>query len=89
MWNLPSGRIEGYGTEMTIRTLGRLTTPDEFNNMIVRESNGTVIRLRDVGTAEFSPRKMNGRFLRGNGDVPMVGDAHYAAARSKPDRHCR
>jgi multidrug efflux pump len=28
---LPSGRIEGFNTELSIRTLGRLTTAEEFN----------------------------------------------------------
>ena len=52
---LPSGRIEGYGTELTIRTRGRLTTPAEFNDMIIRESDGTVIRMKDVGRAVLAP----------------------------------
>jgi multidrug efflux pump len=34
---LPSGRIEGMVTELSVRTMGRLTTPEEFNNLIIRE----------------------------------------------------
>jgi len=71
---LPSGRIEGYGTELTIRTRGRLTTPAEFNDMILRESGGTVIRLRDVGEAVLAPENER-TILRGNGAIPMVGVA--------------
>lgn len=52
---LPSGRIEGYQTELTIRTLGRLTTEDDFNNLIIKESNNTVIRVKDVGIAQLAP----------------------------------
>ncbi|MEI6455732.1 MAG: efflux RND transporter permease subunit [bacterium] len=69
---LPTGRIEGYGTELTIRTKGRLTTPAEFNDMIIKEKNGTVIRMRDIGTAMLLPENER-TLLRGNGNVPMVG----------------
>ena len=68
---LPTGRIEGYGTELTIRTRGRLTTPEEFNNMIIRESGGTLIRLKDVGEAILAPENER-TILRGNNVMPMV-----------------
>lgn len=71
---LPSGRIEGYGTELTIRTKGRLTTPSEFNDMIIMEKNGTVIRMRDVGTAKLLPENER-TIMKGNGRIPMVGVA--------------
>ncbi len=69
---LPTGRIEGYNTELTIRTSGRLTTAEEFNNMIIRESNGTLIRLKDIGEARLLPEKERS-ILRGKDVLPMVG----------------
>jgi multidrug efflux pump len=69
---LPTGRIEGYGTELTIRTKGRLTTPSEFNDMIIQEKNGTVIRMKDVGTARLLPENER-TIMRGNGHIPQVG----------------
>lgn len=69
---LPTGRIEGYSTELTIRTKGRLTTPAEFNDMIIEEKNGTVIRMRDVGIAKLLPENER-TIMKGNGGVPMVG----------------
>jgi len=48
---LPSGRIEGDNTELTIRTLGRLQTADEYNNLIIKESNGNIVRFKDIGYA--------------------------------------
>jgi multidrug efflux pump len=69
---LPSGRIEGYGTELTIRTKGRLTTPSEFNEMIIREMNGTVIRMRDIGKAVLVAENER-TIMRGNNHIPMVG----------------
>lgn len=52
---LPSGRIEGDKTELTIRTLGRLKTAEEFNNLIIRESAGNIIRFKDIGYAILGP----------------------------------
>ncbi len=50
---LPSGRIEGDQTELSIRTLGLLTTPESFNNLIVKSNNGQLLRFSDIGHAEL------------------------------------
>ncbi|MFN8416582.1 MAG: efflux RND transporter permease subunit [Cytophagaceae bacterium] len=71
---LPSGRVEGTNTELTLRTLGNLTTTDEFNNLIIKETPTAVIRLKDVGQAKMMPENER-TLLRGNGAVPMVGVA--------------
>jgi multidrug efflux pump len=71
---LPSGRIEGDNVELTIRTFGRLTTEKEFNNLIIREENGEIIRMKDIGSAELRPENER-TILRGNGGVPMIGIA--------------
>lgn len=71
---LPSGRIEGDNVELTIRTFGRLTTEEDFNNLIIREENGEVIRMKDIGSAELRPENER-TILRGNGGVPMIGIA--------------
>ncbi|MCX6286674.1 MAG: efflux RND transporter permease subunit [Bacteroidetes bacterium] len=52
---LPSGRVEGDMTELTIRTLGLMQTPDQFNNLIIKQEGGNIIRLSDIGTAELYP----------------------------------
>lgn len=67
---LPSGRIEGASTELTVRTFGRLSTPDQFDNLIIREDEGAVIRFRDIGTAQYAPE--NERTIMKNDGVPMV-----------------
>ncbi|MGB5137813.1 MAG: efflux RND transporter permease subunit [Candidatus Zixiibacteriota bacterium] len=68
---LPSGRIEGYGTELSIRTFGRLSSAEDFNELIVKETDGSVVRFRDVGIATLAPENER-TILRGNGGVPMV-----------------
>ena len=70
---LPSGTIEGSTTELTVRTLGRLTTVDEFNNLIVKEESDRVVKFMDVGRAELAPE--NERTLMRRDGIPMVGVA--------------
>ena len=38
--DLPSGRLEGATNELSLRTLGRLSTPEEFENLIIKRGNG-------------------------------------------------
>lgn len=68
---LPSGRIEGQTTELSVRTMGRLETAEEFNNLIIREEDGRKVRFRDIGTAELGP--LNERTVLKRNGVPMVG----------------
>jgi multidrug efflux pump len=68
---LPSGRIEGSSTELTVRTLSRLSTPEEFNNMIVKQSGDDIVRFRDIGLAMLGPQ--NERTLLKRDGIPMVG----------------
>lgn len=68
---LPSGRIEGQTTELSVRTMGRLETAEEFNNLIIREEEGRKVRFRDIGTAELGP--LNERTVLKRNGIPMVG----------------
>jgi len=52
---LPGGKVRGNVTEMTVKAYGKLTTEDDFNNLIVKESGGKIIRLKDLGRAELGP----------------------------------
>lgn len=71
---LPAGRVEGYNVELSIRTLGRLSTVDEFNNLNIKDVGGTIIKLKDVGTASLKPE--NERSInRGKGLIPQVAIA--------------
>jgi multidrug efflux pump len=84
---LPSGRIEGYERELTIRTLGRLTTEDDFNNLLIKEESGAVVRLKDIGRAVLSAENVRTK-MTGNGGVqqiavalqPQPGSNHIAIA---------
>ncbi len=67
---LPAGSIEGNTTELTIRTLGLMTTPQEFNNLILKQAGDQLIRVRDIGRAELSPEDLRG-IIKMNG-IPMI-----------------
>ena len=71
---LPSGKIEGSRTELTIRTFGRLNSPEEFSEMVIRETDGVVVQLRDIANVAMRPRNLN-TSLRGSGILKMVGVA--------------
>ncbi len=70
---LPTGALEGTSMELTIRTLGRLSSPGEFNELIVKEQGDIIVKFRDIGRAEFYPENER-TMLRSNG-VPMVLNA--------------
>jgi len=67
---LPSGMIEGSTMELTVRTLGRLRTIEDFNNLIISRSGERVVRFSDIGTAEVDAENTRS-ILKRNG-VPMV-----------------
>lgn len=68
---LPSGSIEGNTTELSIRTLGLMHTAQEFNDLIIKEDEGRIIRFSDIGRAEVEARDIKS-YMKMNG-VPMVG----------------
>ncbi|MCF8318527.1 MAG: efflux RND transporter permease subunit, partial [Haliscomenobacter sp.] len=71
---LPAGKIEGNRTELTIRAQGRLYTPEEFGNIVLREQNGIIVQVKDV--AEVVLEAQNTRtIMRGNDGKPQVGVA--------------
>src|SRR5688572_6088280 len=67
---LPSGKISGNATELTVRTFGRLNTEEEFNNITVKNVNGSDIRLKDIGEAVLGPENEESQ-LRESG-IPMI-----------------
>ena len=68
---LPSGSIEGNTVELTLRTMGQMHTAEEFNNIIIKESGGRIVRFNDIGYAELGPADLKS-YMKMNG-VPMVG----------------
>ncbi|SHM17945.1 efflux RND transporter permease subunit [Hymenobacter psychrotolerans] len=68
---LPSGAVQGENTQLTLRTMGRLSTVEDFNNLIIRRDANSLVRLSDIGYAELYPEN-DQTIFKVNG-VPMVG----------------
>lgn len=80
---MPAGKIYGDNTELTIRTMGRLTTEEDFNKLIVREDASVgIIRLENVAKVELGPEneeqawKYNEVYSVGLAVIPQPG-ANY------------
>jgi multidrug efflux pump len=67
---LPSGKISGNTTELSIRTFGRLVTEEDFNNVTIKNSNGSDIRLSDVAEAVLGPS--NEESILKESRIPMI-----------------
>jgi hydrophobic/amphiphilic exporter-1 (mainly G- bacteria), HAE1 family len=46
---LPGGKLEQGTRELSVRTVGRLRTPDDFNDLVVATRGNSTIRIRDIG----------------------------------------
>ncbi len=79
---IPSGKIYGTNTELTIRALGRLTTEKDFRDLILRQDGLGIVRLSDVAKIEIGPEsdefswKLNGVNAVGLRVIPQPG-ANY------------
>lgn len=56
--DLPPGKIYGNNTELTIKTLGRLTNEKQFRNLIIREDSAGIVRLGDVANVVIAPESL-------------------------------
>ena len=83
---LPPGKIYGNNTEMTIKTLGRLTTEKDFRDVILKEDSSGIVRLSDVARVELGPQspeqswKYNGVNAVGLAIIPQPGANNIAIA---------
>lgn len=77
--DLPPGKIYGNNTELTIKTLGRLTSEKEFQDLIIKEDSSGIVRLNDVARVEIGPEsleqswKYNGVNAVGLAIIPQPG----------------
>ncbi len=67
---LPSGKISGNTMELTVRTFGRLSTEEDFNNLIVANIEGRDVKLKDVGQVVLGPENEESG-LKESG-IPMI-----------------
>lgn len=81
---LPSGKLTGTNTELTVKTIGNLSTEEEFNNIIIVATDDKVVRFSDVGNATLEAENMetklsdSGQPMIAMAIVPQPG-ANYVA----------
>ena len=70
---LPSGKLTGKSTELTVKTVGNLSKVEEFNNIIIRSEGEKIVRFSDVGYAELGAENIETKMSQSG--LPLVGVA--------------
>jgi len=89
---LPSGKLTGDNTEIGVKTLGNLSNPDQFNNLIIKTEGDKIIRLNDIGSAILGPENpetemtQSGEPMVGLAVIPQPGTNYLEIANAFYDR---
>lgn len=81
---LPSGKLSGANTELMVKTIGNLSTQEEFNDIIILAEGEKIVRFSDVGNATLEAENMetklsdSGQPMVSLGIIPQPG-ANYVA----------
>lgn len=51
----PSGQLKSSWQEFNVKTYSETNTAEEFNKIVIKDVNGHLIRIQDVGAAELGP----------------------------------
>ena len=77
---IPSGRIESSDREFTVLSQTSLTTPEQFENIVVKDVNGFQVKLRDLARVELGAREeRNAAWFKGTPSV-TIGIVKQATA---------
>jgi len=76
---LPSGKLTGDNTELTVKTIGNLSTEEQFNNIIIRAEGDKVVHFSDIGNASLEAENLetkmsdSGQEMVGMAIIPQPG----------------
>src|SRR6478609_4320791 len=70
---LPSGKLTGKETELTVKTIGNLSKAEEFNNIIIKTNGDRIVRFSDIGSAQLGPEVIETSMTQSG--VPLVAVA--------------
>ena len=76
---LPSGKLTGNNTELTVKTIGNLSTEEQFNNIIIRSVGDKVVHFSDIGNASLEAENLetklsdSGQEMVGMAIIPQPG----------------
>ncbi len=84
----PVGRVKGPLDEESIRLVGRIESPREFDDVVVRRSGGQIVRLGQVATVQDGFAELTGFSLRSgrpnvNISITRARDASTVAVAGK------
>ena len=68
--DVPGGYVTHGASEQVLRTMGRITDPEDFNDLVIATVNGSPIRVRDIGRSEDGTKEQ--RSLSRLNGVPTV-----------------
>jgi hydrophobe/amphiphile efflux-1 (HAE1) family protein len=68
---LPSGKLVGTTTELTVNTVGKFTNESEFSNMIIKADSNRTVRFKDIGTVALGSE--NEETILRESNIPMIG----------------
>lgn len=83
---LPTGKLTGENTELTVKTLGNLSNVEQFDNIIVKSEGEKIVRLSDVGRAALEAENIEtkmtneGQQLVGLAIIPQPGTNYIEIA---------
>jgi HAE1 family hydrophobic/amphiphilic exporter-1/multidrug efflux pump len=70
---VPGGKVFGNKTELTIKTIGKLSTEADFENVVIRSGQDGIIRLKDVAGVELGTEIEETNWkLNGNGGLALA-----------------
>ncbi|MNJ89842.1 Efflux pump membrane transporter BepE [compost metagenome] len=85
---LPSGKLTGANTELTVKTIGNLSTEEEFNNIILLAEGEKIVRFSDVGNASLEAENLetkmsdSGQEMVGMAIIPQPGTNYLDIAKA-------
>jgi HAE1 family hydrophobic/amphiphilic exporter-1 len=70
---VPGGRVDEGARELTVRTMGRITNPADFNNVAISTRGGYAVKVSDIGyTSDESEEQRTSARLNGQPAVTLV-----------------
>jgi HAE1 family hydrophobic/amphiphilic exporter-1/multidrug efflux pump len=83
---LPAGKVAGNNTELNIRAMGRLSTEEDFRQLIIREDTNGILRLGSIADVLLGPEfeensfRLNGATNCALAIVPQPGSNYINIA---------
>ncbi|MGD9641980.1 MAG: efflux RND transporter permease subunit [Elusimicrobiales bacterium] len=70
---IPGGKVEQKEKEFVLRTLGRIGSVKDFNDIVIATINGTQVRVSDIGRVEDTGQRMTtASYYNGKPSVTLV-----------------